>query len=411
MGVGNGVIGYLFLYLDELGGWGGEAAGACASPGAEAWRCLPGRLAGEPACSEHPSPPCCLASTLPPCLALRTPHRRVGHADGPVPVLQLRRRGARLLLLGPPAGAAGGGAGAAPGHGRLRGAPAGLPGEPPSAVRGCGCAPRGTLVGLGVCLLPAGCPKLPPRFAAACNRPAAAGLAPPQALPLLPSAWLVLPVELLQGCTFALAWSAGTVQVKRIAPPHLRSTVQSLFQGLYTGIGGQVDGGGLASERWCLNLHPRLLAFAVLCSHRPPPPLTSSPHTMQVLAWEVWSGGCCTARSAPPPSFGPPPWRWRLAGWAPWPSCACGAAAAEATLPSRCSRVPRGRGSWRGRPVEKRGRLPPCCAPDRCLPSGCLFPATASSAGGCWTPLPMTLFASPTYLLLLQISFTRWLLG
>ena len=53
---------------------------------------------------------------------------------------------------------------------------------------------------------------------------------PPQALPLLPSPWFVLGAELLQGATFALAWAAGTVHVKRISPPHLRSTVQSIFQ-------------------------------------------------------------------------------------------------------------------------------------------------------------------------------------
>ncbi|GAB4815579.1 hypothetical protein N2152v2_002625 [Parachlorella kessleri] len=62
------------------------------------------------------------------------------------------------------------------------------------------------------------------------------------ALPLFPSVWWVLPVELLQGLTFALAWSAGCVYVKRIAPVWLRSTTQSIFQGLYAGI-GQGTGG------------------------------------------------------------------------------------------------------------------------------------------------------------------------
>lgn len=61
-----------------------------------------------------------------------------------------------------------------------------------------------------------------------------------QALPLLPSPWFVLPCELLQGLTFALAWAAGTVHVKRISPPHLRGTVQSLFQACYTGIGEEM---------------------------------------------------------------------------------------------------------------------------------------------------------------------------
>lgn len=60
----------------------------------------------------------------------------------------------------------------------------------------------------------------------------------------MPSPWFVLPVELLQGLTFALAWSAGTVHVKRISPPHLRGTVQSIFAGLYTGVGELAGGGG-----------------------------------------------------------------------------------------------------------------------------------------------------------------------
>ena len=63
---------------------------------------------------------------------------------------------------------------------------------------------------------------------------------PPQALPLLPSPWFVLGAELLQGATFALAWAAGTVHVKRISPPHLRSTVQSIFQVGFRGL--QVKG-------------------------------------------------------------------------------------------------------------------------------------------------------------------------
>ena len=65
-----------------------------------------------------------------------------------------------------------------------------------------------------------------------------------QLLPEYPTLWLILPVELLQGATFALAWSAGTVHCRRIAPRRLRSTVQSIFSGLYSGVGAGV--GGLA---------------------------------------------------------------------------------------------------------------------------------------------------------------------
>lgn len=70
-----------------------------------------------------------------------------------------------------------------------------------------------------------------------------------QALPLLPSTWCVLPIELLQGLTFALAWSAGCVHVKHIAPLHLKSTVQSIFAGLYMGV-GELNGGGRRCRLW-----------------------------------------------------------------------------------------------------------------------------------------------------------------
>ncbi|KAL6777249.1 hypothetical protein ACKKBF_B20760 [Auxenochlorella protothecoides x Auxenochlorella symbiontica] len=67
-------------------------------------------------------------------------------------------------------------------------------------------------------------------------------------LPLAPTPWLVLGIELLQGATFALGWTAGCVYVKRTAPRHARSTTQSVFSGLYTGIGagvGALLAGGL----------------------------------------------------------------------------------------------------------------------------------------------------------------------
>lgn len=66
-------------------------------------------------------------------------------------------------------------------------------------------------------------------------------------IPWLPSLWIILPVEVLQGLTFALAWSAGTVHCRDVAPPHLRSSVQSIYSGLYSGVGAGVGGlaGGL----------------------------------------------------------------------------------------------------------------------------------------------------------------------
>ncbi len=45
-------------------------------------------------------------------------------------------------------------------------------------------------------------------------------------LPVLGSPWAVLPVELLQGVTFACGWGAATVQAGRLAPQGLEATVQ-----------------------------------------------------------------------------------------------------------------------------------------------------------------------------------------
>lgn len=59
-------------------------------------------------------------------------------------------------------------------------------------------------------------------------------------LPAWPSPWLVLPVELLHGFTFGLTWAVGTAWVAARAPPHLRATVQSAFQGCYLGLGSGV---------------------------------------------------------------------------------------------------------------------------------------------------------------------------
>lgn len=57
----------------------------------------------------------------------------------------------------------------------------------------------------------------------------------------------MLPVEVLHGLTFGLAWAAGTAYSAQIAPPGLEATAQSLFQGLYFGVGFGV--GGLVGGR------------------------------------------------------------------------------------------------------------------------------------------------------------------
>lgn len=40
----------------------------------------------------------------------------------------------------------------------------------------------------------------------------------------------MLPIELLHGVTFGLAWAASTINCKRISPPGLETTTQAIFQ-------------------------------------------------------------------------------------------------------------------------------------------------------------------------------------
>ena len=49
-------------------------------------------------------------------------------------------------------------------------------------------------------------------------------------LPAWNNPWLVLPIELLHGITFACAWAAGTVNCARIAPRGLKATTQAIYQ-------------------------------------------------------------------------------------------------------------------------------------------------------------------------------------
>ncbi len=64
-------------------------------------------------------------------------------------------------------------------------------------------------------------------------------------LPHFPSPWYILPVDLLHGVTFGVGWSAGTIQAARLAPSHLRATMQSVFQATFSGLG--YGTGGLVS--------------------------------------------------------------------------------------------------------------------------------------------------------------------
>ncbi|PNW87333.1 hypothetical protein CHLRE_02g118350v5 [Chlamydomonas reinhardtii] len=72
------------------------------------------------------------------------------------------------------------------------------------------------------------------------------------ALPALPSPWFVLPVELMQGLTFALSWGTCCVHCKRIAPESLQATMQGLWQAVFNGLAS--GAGGLAGAV----LHDRL---------------------------------------------------------------------------------------------------------------------------------------------------------
>ncbi|MBP9503597.1 MAG: MFS transporter [Candidatus Promineofilum sp.] len=62
--------------------------------------------------------------------------------------------------------------------------------------------------------------------------------------------WLVLPISLLQGPSFAVLWSAGVADADAVAPPGLGATAQGLFAGMVLGLGSALGGflGGPASE-------------------------------------------------------------------------------------------------------------------------------------------------------------------
>jgi hypothetical protein len=54
---------------------------------------------------------------------------------------------------------------------------------------------------------------------------------------LVPSVWIVVPVEVLHGFTFGIAWTAGVNYCKKEAPPGLQSSAQGLFSSTYFGLG------------------------------------------------------------------------------------------------------------------------------------------------------------------------------
>jgi MFS transporter, PPP family, 3-phenylpropionic acid transporter len=52
--------------------------------------------------------------------------------------------------------------------------------------------------------------------------------------------WLVLPISLLHGPSFAILWSAGVAFADRVAPAGLRATAQSIFAATSMGLGAAV---------------------------------------------------------------------------------------------------------------------------------------------------------------------------
>ena len=110
------------------------------------------------------------------------------------------------------------------------------------------------------------------------------------ALPAWGTPWAVLPVELLHGLTFALAWGAGSAHcAATLAPPGLEATTQGLFQG---------ESGGEGRGRW------RGVPSAPGCLPHPPPRPPTPRHThtrlrRNVLWRRVWHGRACGGAGVP----------------------------------------------------------------------------------------------------------------
>ena len=53
----------------------------------------------------------------------------------------------------------------------------------------------------------------------------------------MPATWMVLPINLLHGLTFAAAWAAGVAYAHDLAPEGMGATAQGLFNGMTMGLG------------------------------------------------------------------------------------------------------------------------------------------------------------------------------
>ncbi len=62
--------------------------------------------------------------------------------------------------------------------------------------------------------------------------------------------WMLLPISLLHGPSFAVLWAAGVADADAAAPPGLGATAQGLFSGMMFGLGSALGGflGGPAYE-------------------------------------------------------------------------------------------------------------------------------------------------------------------
>ncbi|GBF91339.1 hypothetical protein Rsub_03659 [Raphidocelis subcapitata] len=123
-------------------------------------------------------------------------------------------------------------------------------------------------------------------------------------LPLWGSPWLVLPVQLLHGLTYAWGWGAGTVKGGRLAPPGLQATMQGLFQGAYVGVGaglGALAGGWLSQlygiqKMWgaaALTLLAGWVLLGAASAAAAAARACAARRRARRLQWRGAEGGCC----------------------------------------------------------------------------------------------------------------------
>lgn len=63
--------------------------------------------------------------------------------------------------------------------------------------------------------------------------------------------WMILPLQVLQGCVLGLTWATATSYISLVSPPHLKPTSQYILLLLYHGIGkggGSIIGGFVIAE-------------------------------------------------------------------------------------------------------------------------------------------------------------------